>query len=82
MFADEKQLREDISEVYMAVAGNETAPSNMQTARITILKEELKKKEEAVVQVMNKYHAPVMKIIEKEVPPPAKKIIMAGKVGG
>ena len=66
IFADEKQLREEISEVYMAVAGNETAPSNMQTERITTLKDELKKKEAGAKAIMDKYHAPMMKIFEKE----------------
>ena len=66
IFADEKQLREEISEVYGAVAGNETAPSNMQMERITTLKEEVKKKEAATKTIMDKFQVPLMKIFEKE----------------
>jgi hypothetical protein len=37
-FADEKRLREEITEVYRAVCGNESAPSNLQLEQVGVLK--------------------------------------------
>jgi len=38
-FADEKRLRDDISEVYRAVCGNEAAPGNLQIEQVGVLKQ-------------------------------------------
>jgi photosystem II stability/assembly factor-like uncharacterized protein len=42
-FADERKLREQITEVYSAVAGQEAAPTNLQVARVAGLREEVEK---------------------------------------
>jgi len=45
IFADEKKLREYISEVYGAVCGQECRPSNLQLSRVPVLKQDLDKGE-------------------------------------
>lgn len=55
LFVDEKKLREEITEVYSGVTGQEAAPSNLQLQRITTLQSEVKKKEEEQKQVLKKY---------------------------
>jgi hypothetical protein len=45
IFADEKRLREDISDVYISVSTQETRPSSLQLNRMEVLKETLKKSE-------------------------------------
>lgn len=44
MFADIRRLREDISEVYVAVCSNESKPSNLQEMRAKDLNEEITKR--------------------------------------
>lgn len=66
IFADEKRLKEEIGEVYSAVAGNEAAPSNMQQQRTESLQQELKKQGEATKALMQQYHQPVMQSFSKE----------------
>ena len=41
MFADEKRFKEDLSELYTSVAGNEQAPSNLQMERMALAKKQL-----------------------------------------
>ena len=41
MFADEKRFKEDLSELYTGVAGNEQAPSNLQLERMALAKKQL-----------------------------------------
>jgi photosystem II stability/assembly factor-like uncharacterized protein len=41
MFADEKKLREDITEVYSAVCNNEQAPTNLQLERVADLRRQV-----------------------------------------
>ena len=60
IFADEKQLSENIGEVYSSVAGNEQAPSNLQMQRIEVLRSDLKKAEVETKTVMDKFQKPVM----------------------
>jgi len=43
MFADERKLREQITEVYGAVAGQEARPTNLQVARVSSLREDVEK---------------------------------------
>jgi hypothetical protein len=66
IFADEKKLREEITETYSAVTGQEAAPSNLTIQRTEVLKQEVKKKEETGRQVMVKYDKTVMEGLKKE----------------
>jgi photosystem II stability/assembly factor-like uncharacterized protein len=66
IFADEKKLREEITETYSAVTGQEAAPSNLTIQRTEVLKQEVKKKEETGRQVMVKYDKSVMEGLKKE----------------
>jgi hypothetical protein len=53
IFADESRLREDITQVYVAICNNEAAPSNLQLSSINALQsrlEEAIKKFEAINQ--------------------------------
>ena len=75
VFADEKKLREEITEVYSGVTGQEAAPSNLQVQRVTVLQQEVKKKEEANKQLLKKYDETLMTGLKKEglIPGGAKK---------
>jgi photosystem II stability/assembly factor-like uncharacterized protein len=66
IFADEKKLREEITETYSAVTGQEAAPSNLTLQRTEVLKQEVKKKEETGRQVMVRYDKTVMEGLKKE----------------
>ncbi len=66
IFADEKKLREEITEVYGAVSGQEAAPSNLQIQRTTVLQQEVKKKEDTHKQILKKYDNTVMEGLKKE----------------
>ena len=66
IFADEQRLREEITEVYAGVTGQEAAPSNLQIQRVSVLQQELKKKEEAGKQIVKKYDEVVMEGLRKE----------------
>jgi photosystem II stability/assembly factor-like uncharacterized protein len=66
VFADEKKLREEITEVYSGVTGQEAAPSNLQVQRVTVLQQEVKKKEKENQQLLKKYDQPVMDGLKKE----------------
>jgi len=55
MFADIRRLREDISEVYVAVCSNESKPSNLQETRAKDLSEEIKKAKDAFEILKSKY---------------------------
>lgn len=65
-FADEKKLREDITEVYAGVTGQEAAPSNLQLQRTVTLQAEVKKKEEAAKVILKKYDEAVKAGLKKE----------------
>jgi photosystem II stability/assembly factor-like uncharacterized protein len=66
IFADEKKLREEITEVYGAVSGQEAAPSNLQIQRTAVLQQEVKKKDDAGKQIQKKYDNTVMEGLKKE----------------
>jgi photosystem II stability/assembly factor-like uncharacterized protein len=66
IFADEKKLREDITDVYAAVSGQEAAPSNLQVQRVSGLQTEVKKKEQETLQVVKKYDPAVIEGLKKE----------------
>ncbi|MBI5372721.1 MAG: glycosyl hydrolase [Sphingobacteriales bacterium] len=55
VFVDEKRLREEITEIYAGITGQEAAPSNLQVQRTITLQSELKKKEESGKQIIKKY---------------------------
>ncbi len=66
IFADEKKLREEITEVYAAVSGQEAAPSNLQIQRAAVLQQEVKKKDDSGKQIQKKYDNTVMEGLKKE----------------
>src|ERR1039458_1224580 len=55
MFADEKKLREYITEVYAAICGQECKPTNLQLERITVLNDDLKKGEQTYQKLNAEY---------------------------
>ncbi len=59
IFADEKKLREDISDVYGSVAGSEARPSNLQVDRVNELQERVAKAEKDELAINAKYEAAV-----------------------
>jgi photosystem II stability/assembly factor-like uncharacterized protein len=66
IFADEKKLREEISDVYGAVCGQEAAPSNLQAQRVTALQQQVKTKEQQKNTILKKYDKQVMDGLKKE----------------
>jgi photosystem II stability/assembly factor-like uncharacterized protein len=67
IFADEKKLREDITDVYGSVAGNEVPPSNLQIERVGVLEGRVAKAETDVKALDGKYLAQANNIIAKAV---------------
>jgi hypothetical protein len=55
IFADEKKLRENITEVYSAICGQESKPTNLQLERINVLNDNLKKSEESYQKIEATY---------------------------
>ncbi|MEP6617248.1 MAG: hypothetical protein ABJA57_11740 [Ginsengibacter sp.] len=66
IFADEKKLREDISEVYSAVCYQETKPSNLQMERVEGLARQLGDAEKTDVAINNQYEQKVKDAIMRE----------------
>ena len=66
IFADEKKLREEITDVYGAVCGQEAAPSNLQAQRVTVLQQQVKTKEQQKNTILKKYDKQVMDGLKKE----------------
>lgn len=66
IFADEKKLREEITDVYGAVSRQEAAPSNLQIQRTSVLQDEVKKKEQENKKIINKYDKAVIDGLIKE----------------
>jgi hypothetical protein len=66
IFADEKKLREEITDVYGAVAGQEAPPSNLQLQRVTQLQEKLAKAEETRVTLTKQFNPKVDMALAKE----------------
>jgi hypothetical protein len=65
-FADEKRLREKITDVYSAVASQEAPPSNLQIQRAETLQKEVAQKKQDVQAVNNKYFKQVFDELVKE----------------
>ena len=68
IFADEKQLREEITEVYGSVCGQECKPSNLQIERTNMLKDEYKEKEKAYNTVYSQYSEKVKEALNLDEP--------------
>ncbi len=59
IFADEKKLREDISDVYGSVASNEARPSNLDIDRVKVLQERVAKAEKDDLAINAEYEPSV-----------------------
>jgi lipase chaperone LimK len=66
IFADEKRLREEITEVYGAIVGQEAAPSNLQIQRVTVLQQQVQTKEKSGQQIIKKWDDSVMDGLRKQ----------------
>ena len=66
IFADEKKLREYITEVYSAVCYQECRPTNLQLGRITVLNDDLKKGEDTYAKLYAEYGEKTKKTVEAE----------------
>ena len=66
IFSDEEKLREKITDVYGAVAGQEAAPSNLQIQRASLLEKDVTKAKQDVQKVNSKYYKPVFDQLIKE----------------
>ena len=66
IFADEKKLREEITDVYAAVAQQEAPPSNLQLQRTVQLQEKEKKAEESRAELVKQFDIKVNVALAKE----------------
>jgi photosystem II stability/assembly factor-like uncharacterized protein len=66
IFAEEERLREKITDVYSAVAGQEAPPSNLQVQRAAQLEKEVINARKTVQQINDKYYKPVFDQLVKE----------------
>ncbi len=66
IFADEKKLRENLSEVYAAVCFQECKPSNLQTGRTAVLQGDLTKAEQSYTELVNANSQKVAETIAAE----------------
>jgi lipase chaperone LimK len=66
IFADEKKLREYLSELYGSVCYQEGRPSNLQVARVEVLKNDLKKGQESFEKIEKEMKDKVDKAIDEE----------------
>lgn len=66
MFADEKRLREDITEVFSQLTGDEAKPSNLALARLQNLENEVKKAEATNTSIGVEFETKVKTALMKE----------------
>lgn len=66
IFADEKKLREDITDVYAAISNQETKPSNLQMERIQSLQEQFADARKVKAAINTQYHEKVQAALVKE----------------
>ncbi|MDP9230532.1 MAG: hypothetical protein M3O67_07660, partial [Bacteroidota bacterium] len=66
IFAEEKKLREEITDVYAAVAGQEAPPSNLQLQRVTQLQQKEEKAEEIRTTLEKQFETKVNEALAKE----------------
>ncbi len=71
IFADEKKLRENITEVYGAVCGQECKPTNLQLERVSGLEDDLKKGTDAYTKINTEYGAKAEQTVKDAKPKPA-----------
>lgn len=81
LFADEERIRERITDVYMAVCGQEAAPSNLQVQRTEMLKQEVAKAEQSNNTLTAKYYNKVKDALVKEGLMKDDKPTLENKVG-
>jgi len=74
IFADEKKLREYITEVYGSVCYQECRPTNLQVARVSVLQGDLKKGEDSYAEIDKEYNEKVKKAISEEKEKAAKSV--------
>ena len=65
-FSDEERLREKITEVYSAVAGQEAPPSNLQVQKAEQLEINVTRAKESVKIVNDKFYKPIFDKLVKE----------------
>jgi photosystem II stability/assembly factor-like uncharacterized protein len=66
IFADEKKLRENITELYGTVCNQECKPSNLQSARVGVLETDLKNGEESYDKISSEYGGKTSIIVKQE----------------
>ena len=66
IFADEERLREKITDVYGAVAGQEAAPGNLQEQRVTNLQQDVVKAGQTNNALTTQYYSKVKQLLVKE----------------
>ncbi|HXS36277.1 MAG TPA: hypothetical protein VN721_06220 [Flavipsychrobacter sp.] len=66
IFAEEKRLREYITEVYSAVCDQECRPTNLQLGRIPVLQEDLQKGQDSYQTISASYADKVKKAVEDD----------------
>jgi hypothetical protein len=66
IFADETRLREDITEVYAAVANTEAAPNNLQIDRVKTLRQKVDEAGQKNTQLANQYEEKIKAALVKE----------------
>ena len=74
IFADEKKLREYITELYSSVCNQECKPSNLQTDRIAVLSDDLKKGEQSYEKLYTEYNDKTTATIKDEKSKSAKSV--------
>ncbi len=66
IFADERKLREEISELYSSVCGQECRPTNLQIGRVAVLGDDLKKGEQGYEKLYAEYNSKTQALITTE----------------
>jgi hypothetical protein len=66
IFADETRLREDITEVYAAIANSEAAPNNLQLERVKSLRQKVDEAAQKNVQLASQYEEKIKSALVKE----------------
>lgn len=79
IFADEKKLREEISDLYAAVTTTEAKPSNLQEQRVAQLQQKVDKAKVSCAEVIRQYESKAETALQKE-GLPSKPGEKAGKV--
>lgn len=66
IFADEKKLREYISEIYSSICGQECRPSNLQLSRVPVLQQDLEKGQKTHQDIEAAYAEKIKVALETE----------------